>query len=89
MFPDGETQLVKVVMNRHTEHVCDMGNEYEVYSNIPYIVIKYHGLTIETKLANRRLKVWAANVCAPKPTLPCKIDNTEEGDRLGRVDEYD
>lgn len=58
-FPDGTEHLLPVVLEENIEHVNDMGQEYTVRSQVPYIRVEIFGLKTEIKLLG--LEVYQEN----------------------------
>ena len=56
-FPDGTEHVVKFRMRSVVEHISDMGRSYDVSSEVPYIIFDFHGLPVDVRLSNSRLKV--------------------------------
>ena len=56
-FPDETEHVVKFAMRSVSEHINDMGNEYDVSSQVPYVFFEYHGLVVDVRLGTSRLKV--------------------------------
>jgi hypothetical protein len=56
-WPDGHVEVVSVGWRSEVRSYSDHGHEYSVRSDVPYLMVEYHGARLELRLNRVKPKV--------------------------------